>query len=177
MLPVGPLMIEHRLIEKMLERVSIIVEGIEQEHSVNPVLIDTIVDFIRMYADRTHHGKEEDILFRDLSTRDLTADERRIMAELVEEHKTGRRLTAELVVQRERYVSGDNAALEGMAASLRELCAFYPEHIRKEDVGFFIPVMRHFTRQELDAIIAEMWKFDRQMIHEKYRAVVDALAG
>ncbi len=175
MLPVGPLMIEHRLIEKMLDRVSIIVEGIEQKHSVDPVVIDTVVDFIRMYADRTHHGKEEDILFRDMAAKELDENEQRIVAELVEEHKTGRRLTAELVADRERYAAGDASALDRIVATLKALCAFYPEHIRKEDVGFFIPVMRHFTREEQDAMIAEMWEFDRKMIHEKYRAVVEKL--
>ena len=27
--------------------------------------VDAVVDFIRVYADRTYHGREEDILFRD----------------------------------------------------------------------------------------------------------------
>ena len=33
---------------------------------VDPVFIDTAVDFIRTYADRCHHGKEEDLLFKAL---------------------------------------------------------------------------------------------------------------
>jgi len=35
---------------------------------VAPVFIDTVVDFVKIYADRTHHGKEENILSMDLST-------------------------------------------------------------------------------------------------------------
>lgn len=177
MLPVGPLMIEHRLIERMLKQVDAIVARIEQEQAVDPVVIDTVVDFIRVYADRTHHGKEEDILFRDMAQKELAADERRIMDELIAEHKYGRKLTAAVVAAKERYVAGDQAALGEVAANLRALGAFYPEHIRKEDVGFFIPVMRHFSREELDAMIAEMWTFDRKMIHEKYRTVVERLGG
>jgi hemerythrin-like domain-containing protein len=61
----GPLMIEHRLIERMLKVVEGVVADIEATQKVDPVFIDTAVDFIRFYADRTHHGKEEDILFRD----------------------------------------------------------------------------------------------------------------
>ena len=65
MLPIGLLMREHRRIERM-------VEGLRGEREsvrrgvVDPVFIDNAVDFFRTYADRTHHGKEEDILFRDL---------------------------------------------------------------------------------------------------------------
>jgi hemerythrin-like domain-containing protein len=43
------------------------VDEIEKSRKVDPVVIDVAVDFVRMYADRTHHGKEEEILFRDLA--------------------------------------------------------------------------------------------------------------
>jgi len=60
-------MIEHRLIERMLSVFKKVLDKIESEHEVDPVFVDIAVDFIRMYADRTHHGKEEDILFRELN--------------------------------------------------------------------------------------------------------------
>jgi len=43
--------------------------------------------FIRFYADRTHHDKE-DILFRELDKRSLSDNDRRNMNELVEEHES-----------------------------------------------------------------------------------------
>jgi hemerythrin-like domain-containing protein len=43
------------------------VEDIKNENRVKLLFIDTAVDFIRTYADRCHHGKEEDILFRNLA--------------------------------------------------------------------------------------------------------------
>ncbi|MBN2297153.1 MAG: cation-binding protein, partial [Deltaproteobacteria bacterium] len=61
MKPIGPLMWEHRLIEKMLSLFEKEIQRINDTGEVNPVFIDTAVDFIRTYADRTHHGKEEDI--------------------------------------------------------------------------------------------------------------------
>ena len=67
----GLLTIEHRLIERMISLIKDAKVQIESTHKVDPVFVDTAVDFIRMYADRTHHGKEEDILFRDLSKRPL----------------------------------------------------------------------------------------------------------
>ncbi len=39
-----------------------------------------------MYADRTHHGKEQDILFRDLEKKELSPNHTKIMGELLEEH-------------------------------------------------------------------------------------------
>ncbi|NLF01320.1 MAG: cation-binding protein, partial [Anaerolineales bacterium] len=50
-------------------------------------------------------------------------------------------------------------------------------HITKEDKVFFPAAMRYFTREEQDAMLEEMWAFDRAMIHEKYRAVVERFEG
>ncbi len=59
----GPLMIEHRLIERMIAKIQDMIAQVEQAQEINPLFVDIAVDFIRSYADRTHHGKEEDILF------------------------------------------------------------------------------------------------------------------
>ena len=58
MMPIGPLMIEHRLIEKMIALMDKEIAKMKKHGKANPIFIDTTVDFIRMYADRTHHGKE-----------------------------------------------------------------------------------------------------------------------
>ena len=81
----GLLMIEHRLIERMISVIKDVLMQIESTQEVDPVFVDTAVDFIRTYADRTHHGKEEDILFRDLSKRVLSAEDQKVMKELIEE--------------------------------------------------------------------------------------------
>ncbi|MDD5342923.1 MAG: hypothetical protein PHW12_00730, partial [Smithella sp.] len=74
MKPIGPLMWEHRLIEKMLSSMMLHIDNIEKSKTVNPLIIDIAVDFVHTYADRTHHGKEEEILFRDLAKKDLTPE-------------------------------------------------------------------------------------------------------
>lgn len=54
------------------------------------------------------------------------------------------------------------------------LAKFYPKHIKKEDKHFFIPCMDYFKDAEKDAMLNEMFEFDRSMIHEKYTDVVEA---
>ena len=74
----APLMIEHRLIERMLTVVGHALTLAEQTGSINPLFVDLAVDFIT-YADRTHHGKEEDILFKTLESKNLTKADRQAM--------------------------------------------------------------------------------------------------
>jgi hemerythrin-like domain-containing protein len=168
----GPLMIEHRLIERMLGVVQRTLESVAVAHSIDPYFVDTAVDFIRVYADRTHHGKEEDILFRDLRKKDLSVQDGRIMNELIEEHIFSRTTTGRLVEANERYRGGDAPALAEVTACLRTLVAFYPNHIRKEDEVFFPASRLYFSEEEDRAMLAEFWEFDRKMIHEKYTTLV-----
>ena len=171
----GPLMIEHRLIERMISIIKDVLIQIESTQKVDPVFVDTAVDFIRTYADRTHHGKEEDILFRELSKRALSAEDQQVMKELIEEHLFGRQTTKALVEANTRYRTGDKSALADIADKLRTIAEFYPKHIKKEDKVFFPASMAYFTDEEDQAMLAEFWEFDRKMIHEKYRSVVEIL--
>jgi hemerythrin-like domain-containing protein len=171
----GPLMIEHRLIERMILAIKNVLAKIEAKQKVDPVFVDTAVDFIRMYADRTHHGKEEDILFRELEKKELSDQDRRIMTELIEEHVFGRKTTKALVDANTRYRNGDDAALAGITENLQTLAEFYPKHIRKEDEVFFPASRAYFSDEEDQAMLAEFWEFDRKMIHEKYKTLVEGL--
>jgi hemerythrin-like domain-containing protein len=171
----GPLMIEHRLIERMISIVKDVLIKIESTQKVDPVFVDTVVDFIHIYADRTHHGKEEDILFRDLSKRDLSAEDQQIMKKLLEDHAFARQKTKALVEANMRYRNGDKSALADIADKLRTIAEFYPKHIENEDKVFFPASMTYFTTEEGQAMLAEFWEFDRKMIHEKYTSVVEGL--
>jgi len=172
MMPIGPLMIEHRLIERMSRLLGAKSQAYGAENPVDAVFIDNAVDFFRTYADRTHHGKEEEILFRELDRRKLSPQHKAVMDTLIKEHIFARDQTAALLEAKERHLDGDLGALNEMAAHMRALIEFYPRHIETEDQRFFIPVMDYFTLAEQQAMLSDFRQFDRRMIHEKYLHVV-----
>jgi len=174
MKPIGPLMWEHRLIERMLRSFESEISKINEQKKVNPLFIDTAVDFIRIYADRLHHGKEEDILFRDLMKKKLSPEHARIIDELMEDHRYARKTTGMLVDAKERYLKGENT-IEEVISLMKELARFYPVHIEKEDKHFFFPCQEYFSKEELDKMLAEFYEFDRKMIHEKYEKIVNRM--
>ena len=177
MMPIGPLMIEHRLIEKMIGVVDARLTGIVKESRLPPGFIETVVDFIRTYADRCHHGKEENILFRELQKKRISPDHAKILEELVQEHMWARNTTGAVVDAYEKYRSGDTGELDTVVARLKELTGFYPAHIEKEDRHFFRPVMEYFSQEEKNAMLEEGFEFDRTLIHEKYKNVVAESSG
>ncbi|MDP2859464.1 MAG: hemerythrin domain-containing protein [Bacillota bacterium] len=139
------------------------------------MFIETAVDFMRFYADKCHHGKEEDILFNSLVGKPLTDSLRERAAQLTREHVVGRRSVGELSATRERYLAGDSGAVADAVRVLERIAEFYPDHIKREDAGFFIPLMDYYSKEEQDKMLEEFWEYDRMLIHEKYRLTVEGL--
>ncbi len=175
MKPRGPLMHEHRLIEKMIEIIRQQIDKIKAEKKVDSAFIDTAVDFIRIYADKTHHGKEEEILFRECKKKSMSDEDAGFMNELVDEHKYGRKTVAELLEAKDSYIKGEDT-LGVILDKLKALVELYPQHIEKEDNRFFPNSENYFSKDELDAMLDEFWDFDKTMIHEKYKLLVESLS-
>ena len=140
---IGLLMIEHRLIEQIIQALEAELYHISHDNITHPIFIYNAVDFFRTYADSFHHGKEEDILFSQLSMKPLNSELSRMLAELVEEHRYARRTVAKLVSSTEKWSNGDDDALPTLAESLKNLCELYPRHILKEDKKFFLQCQKY----------------------------------
>ncbi len=175
MKPIGPLMREHRLIERMVILLNAGLRQMSEKKKVNVELLTVAVDFFRTYADRTHHGKEENILFRELAKKPLSREHKRIMNELVQEHVFGRKVVSNLVSAKKAYIDGSTESLKDIIACVTELVSFYPAHIEKEDKHFFYPALEYLSKEEQDNMLEEFWDFDRKLIHEKYQGIVEEL--
>lgn len=168
-----PLIVEHRLTERMIAVMRWRVADMESIGTADIGFIDGAVEFMRTYADHCHHGKEESILFRELARKPLSAEHRRVLAELVAEHVFARMTTERLVEARNRYAAGEASAHADIAACLHMFAEFYPKHIAKEEQEFFRPVMSYFTAAELGRMLTEENEFDRRFVQVKYTKAVE----
>jgi hemerythrin-like domain-containing protein len=175
MQPIGPLMREHRLIERMVEVMRAEAEMIDLGQPPDTDLLARLVDFFRTYADRCHHGKEEDILFRELRTKDLTPKLKAELDELMDDHVRARQLVGTIDKGRQKILKGDADAAKEVRKAMGELLFLYPDHIEREDKQFFFPIMELFSREEMDAMLEKFWEFDQRLIHEKYGGMVKGL--
>lgn len=166
---IGLLMIEHRLIEQIIQALDTALQHISYDNAVHPVYITSSVDFFRTYADNFHHGKEEDILFTELSSKPLSAEHERIMGELEDEHRYARRTVGQLVSYTEKWSEGDEGALEVVIESLKRLSELYPRHILKEDKEFFFPCQEYFTKSERVKLLEAGNRFDNNFTNVIYK--------
>jgi hemerythrin-like domain-containing protein len=169
-----PLMTEHRIIESMFVLLNHEVKRLNQQSTVDVVFIDALVDFMKSYSDRTHHGKEEGILFTHLATKQLSPELSKIMNELIEEHRRYRRTVEKLILAKERYLKREDAS-EEIIAYLKGLAILYPVHLEKEDKHFFYPCRDYLTKKDQNNILREFREFDSGMIHAKYQEVIEQL--
>ena len=172
MMPIGPLMVEHRLIERMIKLMEIEMQNIERDSRPDTDFIERACDFLKTYADMCHHGKEEDILFNKLKDKNLSAEHKEILNSLMEDHKLARKTTSDLAAANKDYKTGLKDRVNEIRGYLKALTDLYPEHIRKEDKVFFIPSMSYFTDEEKDEMLESFNEFDRNLIHEKYKSLV-----
>lgn len=175
MKPIGPLMWEHRRIERMIGLIIKEVDRLKKDNEVDIIFIESAVDFFRTYVDRAHHGKEEDILFKELADKNLSSEHRKTMNELIEEHKIGRNMVSQLVIAKESFTGGHSKSLDNIIDQLNKLSDLYPKHIEKEDKHFFFPILEYFPEDEQQQMLKEFDEFDKSLIHEKYQKLLDEL--
>ncbi len=145
MKPIGPLMWEHRLIEQIIPLIQIETQNIRSSNRADVAFIEKAVDFFRTYADRTHHGKEEDILFAQLNKKTLPGPLATTMKELMDEHVIARKNVLSITNALQGYISGRDDELGVILTGLTNLIGLYPGHIEKEDKNFFFPAMDCFS--------------------------------
>jgi hemerythrin-like domain-containing protein len=119
--PVKKLVDEHCWIKRLLAQIPAVIDKLDLSSESDRQLVRDMLDFIRNYADRFHHAKEEDILFKYF---DESLD---ILQVMLTDHENGRahvRAIAEAAEKQDRAT-----ACEHLVA-YRELLT---EHIKKED--------------------------------------------
>ncbi|WP_347274374.1 hemerythrin domain-containing protein [Candidatus Kuenenia sp.] len=133
---------EHVLIKRLLALIPSIVEYVESSMEVDEDLVLSCVDFIRNYADKYHHMKEEDILFKYV---DENAE---IIQIMYKDHDTGRNHIRQVV---EGVKRGDKAAIKEHLFGYMDLLT---QHIKKEDEILYPWI----DRQLSDAQVGEMFQ-------------------
>jgi len=165
MLPIGVLMIEHRLIERMVSLLEF--RSARDKSVIDEEFMLQAIDFFKFYVDLFHHGKEEEFLFSPLKQKNLSQAQRSMLEELIEEHQSARKLVAKM-----------EADLKGQGANngdIKKFIRLYRGHIGKEDKQFFLPVMEYFDQTQKDNMIREFQEFDKKMFHERYKLMIENL--
>lgn len=111
------------------------------------------IDFIRNYADRFHHAKEEDVLFEALIKNGMPRENSPIAAMLME-HDQGRAHVRAMEAAAVDALAGKTADLASLSENALAYVELLREHIAKED-GILYPLAERVVADTLrDEIVA-----------------------
>ena len=123
---------EHQLILRMITLVERNTALMEQGKFRDWQFFLDAVDFIRNYADRFHHAKEEDVLFVELVNNGMPEKQSPIEA-MHMEHDQGRAFVRALEAAAEKALAGEPGQMPLIAENAKGYAALLRGHIDKED--------------------------------------------
>jgi hemerythrin-like domain-containing protein len=110
MKPTEELKEEHKVILRMLKILDKAAQNLEEGKEVHAKVFKKAVDFIRNFANRCHHSKEEDTLFPMMEKYGIPR-EGGPLGVMLYEHTLGRNFVKGLAEAAEKYEKGTNLQL------------------------------------------------------------------
>jgi hemerythrin-like domain-containing protein len=180
MKPIEELKAEHGGVIRMLEILQAIVGKLGSRKEVPDEHIDHIMEFLKVFVDKCHHGKEEEFLFPALEEAGIPREGGPIGV-MLQEHQTGREIIGKM------SASLDGLGKEGIDAKLifKEAAETYIEllrqHIDKENNVLFPMADERLSQETQDQMSGQFERLERERIgegrHEAFHKLLKDLAG
>ncbi len=179
MKPTEILSAEHRVIERVLDSLEKIADESQSVGRLNEGGARDVIEFLRNFADRCHHGKEEHNLFPAMQVQGFPASGSPI-AVMLAEHEAGRshiRIMDETLAP---AAAGDGEALLRFVGHARAYCELLRQHILKEDSVLFVLADRVLGPDQQQALLDRFQQVEAEHMatgaHERYLALADRLS-
>lgn len=166
---------EHKLILRMITLVEKNTDLLEQGKFRNWQFFLDAVDFIRNYADRFHHAKEEDVLFAALVENGMPEKQSPIEA-MHMEHDQGRAHVRAIEEAARKALDGETGEAAVIAEHAKGYAALLRGHIEKED-DILYPLAERILPEDMrhGMNMAYMTAAARTPgLEEKYRRLVES---
>lgn len=171
------LMHEHRIIERVLDALEAYADDIEMGKDLPLADLIKFATFAREFADRCHHGKEEDILFESMVNQGFPKEGGPIGV-MLQEHTEGRARVKSLAAAIEQ--PGWTPALrDQVIADARAYVGLLRGHIQKEDQILYPLAVQNLPQERMEAMADEFDRFEESVtgkgVHERYHKLADEL--
>jgi hemerythrin-like domain-containing protein len=123
---------EHRVIEVVLTGLEHVADMAARGQAVDGTKADRALEILRNFADRCHHAKEEQQLFKVMEQRGMSHDSGPI-AVMLHEHDLGRSHIRAMVEAVPGACTGDAGAIKAFGQHARGYIGLLRQHINKED--------------------------------------------
>jgi hemerythrin-like domain-containing protein len=157
---------EHDTILEMIGALETIVQRLEARETIPVDALNSLTEFFVLFADRSHHGKEEDLLFPMMERKGVPRSGGPLDCMLAE-HDEGRGFIREMKQTAEGCARGDDSARLRWTDAARGYATLLRNHIWKENEILF-QIAERLLSAEDQAALAEQFaqvqqeKLDRE---------------
>ncbi|MFQ6107196.1 MAG: hemerythrin domain-containing protein [Thermoplasmata archaeon] len=179
MRPTEELKEEHNAIKKMLEVMGKVAERLDSGGRVNAEHLDRIVEFLKVFADKCHHGKEEDLLFPAMIEAGAPKEGGPIGV-MLKEHEIGRGYIRSMGKSISNYGKGDKQASSDIARDTRAYTHLLSQHIEKENTVLFAMADKILSEGKRKELIEGFEEIEKNVIgpgrHEEFHELLHELS-
>ncbi len=179
MTPMEQLKEEHQGIQLMLRILDEVCRRIGSSEKVDTGHLEKILEFIRVFADKCHHGKEEDLLFPEMERAGVPKERGPIEVMLLE-HSKGRDSVRGMGEALEGYKRGEAGASSRFFENARNYIALLTQHIDKENNVLFPWGERVLSKEQKERLIEAFETLEHERIgegkHEEFHQLLRQLS-
>jgi hemerythrin-like domain-containing protein len=143
---------EHKYIKRMLSVArAMSIKVLNNEEVANEDFYK-VIDFVRNYADKHHHAKEENILFKKMGDELGEKIAKGPIAGMFVEHDLGRLYMSNLESALEKYKNGDKDSRVDIIANTICYTDLLHRHIDKEDTAIYTFAQRALSKEAMEDV-------------------------
>jgi len=178
MKPTEQLKEEHAGIKVMLDILGKVCDRLETGEPADPDHLDRILEFLKIFVDKCHHAKEEDLLFPEMERVGIPREGGPIGV-MLSEHRLGRENVRGMGEAAERYKGGDRAASALFVRNARGYIELLRQHIDKEDNILYPMADARIPEKRQRELLGEFEKVEEERVghgkHEEFHRTMDRL--
>jgi hemerythrin-like domain-containing protein len=168
------LMNEHRLIEQVIDALVGFADEVRRRETTDKQELARFVTFLRDFADRCHHGKEEDVLFAAMVKGGFPRDGGPI-AVMLHEHTQGRALIRALAQKSEAPGDWSGTDRQELAEAASGYANLLHAHIHKEDAILYPMAEQHLPAAVIRQVSEDCERFEAERTGSGEHARLHAL--
>lgn len=170
---------EHRVIEVVLLCLGKVVDEAKRLKKLNKKSAETAIDIIKTFADKCHHGKEENHLFAKMINKGMSSEFGPV-GQMLSEHRQGREYVRGMSENLDSASNGDMEAINLFAENALGYVQLLQAHIHKEDTILFPMADKMLNEEEQKNLLNEFHHVESDHMgdgtHEAYLDKVKKLA-
>jgi hemerythrin-like domain-containing protein len=169
---------EHEGVKIMLGILEQVCKQLESKGSLNKEHFESILEFLKVFVDTCHHGKEEELLFPALEA--VGVPKEGPIATALHQHELGRNHVKAMSNAFSAFATGDGSSSQDIVQNAQDYISLLKDHMEMENSVLFVAADNRLSEQEHNELFEGFEKIEVDRIgvgkHEEFHGLLKNLS-